>query len=425
MTEAMYEEKAPASLPRKTGLRAKLFSLSAAKKVLVLALVGLLVYAPILALERTIIRDALGPDFTEPDMGVYRARTETILSGGLLYTDTHTETPPLISYLLVPAQVLGGGDSLAYSLYFMFFGFLGGALLYLGLRRYDEKAAFIMALLYVVLPFGLVESANAEDETLVALTVLVPALLMLRQRKKWTAVATGLGIWTKMWAILLLPVQLLHLKTWRERFVHVGIIAAISAAVAGPFYYLCGDDFLWVIRYYFIGVEGRTAEGAGLFYFLRMGGYEVPAPVEFILVIAAVLAALWIAYRRKLGVWESITIMLVAFFLTYPKMHTGYFLIPLAFLLAWGAEDLRIAARCFLLYIPWMLAVGLSPWHVPWQEEGAVFAFDGSWMVGLALNIIIDVILVETTYRAMKKRPFMSRGGGEKSEEYAAAAPSD
>ncbi|MDW5564308.1 MAG: hypothetical protein SA339_13920 [Methanomassiliicoccus sp.] len=388
------------------GMRTRVSSYGPGRKVLVLVAIALLVFTPVLVLEKTIITNGVGSDNTAPDLWIYRARTDTIIHGGLLYTDVRTETPPLICYIMVPAQLLGGAyDDLVYRAYFMLFGLLGGILLYIGLRKYGEKAAFAMAAMYVVMPFGLIEAANAEDETIVALTIIIPALLMLGHRNNWVSVATGLGIWTKMWAILLLPVQLIHLGTWKERFLHLGIIAAITVAVAGPFYYLCGDDFLWFIRYYTIGVQGRTAEGAGIFYFLKAGGLEVPKQIELAIVAVAICAAIWIMYRRKLGVWESITIMLVAFFVTYPKMHTGYWLMPITFLLAWGAEDMRIAGRCFLLYIPWMIAVGFAPGG----SGSAVFTFDGSWMLGLVFALITSAMMIETTYQAMKRRPFVSR----------------
>lgn len=393
-------------------MMAKVHSWSPRRKMEYLVMVGIIVYGIIIAFDTLVLSNLFGA--MHPDVGVYRARTSTILDGGLLYTDVHTETPPLVNYLLVPAQLLGGGDHVwVYAAYFSFFGILTAVLLYWVLRRYNDDLAFMVGLLFILSPFGFMEAGTAEDETIVAFTVIVPALLMLIGKDRLSPVASALAIWTKMWAVLLVPIQFLRAQGWKEKAGIVIVIAAISAAVAIPFLILCGDEFTWFLQYYFIGNSERKAEGFSAFRFLDEGGIGIPMQVELALVLIGLASAYLYAYKKKWGVWESITLAMVVFFALYPKMHIGYYLIPIAFLLVWAAEDAKLAARCFLLYGPAILAVAFHP-----LGDGTAFIqFPGSWMVGLALSLIISGMLIEMTYRALKKKPFVSRGPEDETEQ--------
>jgi len=120
-------------------LLGRISSLSPERKLLLYAAIALLVYGTMIVVDNAFLMAAIDPHLSHPDMDVYRARTQTILDGGLLYRDVHTETPPIINYLLVPAQVLGGAEhDWVWSAYFSLFDFLLAALLYLGLRHLDE-----------------------------------------------------------------------------------------------------------------------------------------------------------------------------------------------------------------------------------------------------------------------------------------------
>ena len=391
-------------------------SWSPLKKSLFILAIGTIVYGTVIALDVLMIGAMAGLESMHPDIDVYRARTSAILEGRLLYSDVHTETPPLINYLLVPAQLLGGGEHIwVYSAYFSFFGILSGLLIYLALRRHNDLLAFTMGLLFILSPFGFMEGGLANDETIVAFTIVVPALLMVLERNRTASLAIGLGIWTKMWAILLAPVQFLHMRSWKERLIMVGIVVGISLAVAAPFLILAGDEFTWFLQYYLIGNSERKNEGFSAHMFLEMGGLEIPNYVTLALVLIGLLAAYLYAYRKGLGKWESMTLAVVVFFCLYHKMHGGYFLIPIAFLLAWGAENWKIAARCFLMYIPVILAVAFSP---TMEQDGGIafFEFEGSWILGLVFALMASIMLLETTYTAMKSKSFITRAIEERSQ---------
>mgnify|MGYP000925104656 CR=1 FL=1 len=385
-------------------------SWSPLKKSLFLIVIAILVYGTVIALDETVITKFTGEEYMHTDIKVYRDRTSTILEGGLLYTDVHTETPPLISYFLIPAQLLGGGDHIwVYSAYFSFFGILSGLLIYHVLRRYDDRSAFAMGLLFILSPFGFVEAGLGQDETIMVFTVIVAALLMAIERNRLASLAIGLGIWTKMWAILLAPVHFLYLRSWRERGIMIGILAAVTILVTVPFLVLAGDEFIWFLQYYFIGNPDRTAEGFSVYQFLKWGGFGLPNMISLTLVLIGLLVAYLYSYKKNLGKWESMTLAIVVFFVLYPKMHTGYYLIPIAFLLAWGAENWKIAARCLLIPIPVWLATAFSPMIGATGDNAAFFQFEGSWILGMLFALAASVMLLETTHAAMKNRSFITR----------------
>lgn len=385
-------------------------SWSPMKKSLFLVLVAIIVYGTVIALDEPVISKVFENGVMHSDIKLYRERTSTILEGGLLYTDVHTETPPLINYLLIPAQLLGGGDHVwVYSAYFALFGLLSALLMYHVLRRYDDRLAFLMGIMFILSPFGFIEAGLGEDETIVAFTVIAPALLMVLERNRLASLAIGLGIWTKMWAILLAPAHFLQQCSWKERWMVIGIIAGVNILVAAPFLILCGDEFTWFLQYYFIGNPERKAEGFSVFQFLQRGGFDVPTQISLAIVLIGLLFAYLYSYRKNLGKWESMTLVVTVFFILYPKMHTGYYLIPLAFLLAWAVENRRIAARCFLLFLPVIFATAFTPTVAPGGGGTAFIEFEGSWAIGLALSLASSIMLLETTYVAMKSKSFITR----------------
>lgn len=399
-------------------------SWSPLKKSLFLVLIAIMVYGTVIALDGPVVSEIFGEENFHPDIRLYRERTSTILEGGLLYTDVHTETPPLINYLLIPAQLMGGGDHIwVYSAYFSFFGLISALMMYHALRRYDDWLAFVMGLLFILSPFGFIEAGLGEDETIVAFTVLLPALLMVLERNRLASLAIGLGIWTKMWAILLAPAHFLQQRSWKERWIMIGIIAGVTILVALPFLILCGDEFTWFLQYYFIGNPDRKAEGFSTFQFLQWGGYGIPMRISLALVLIGLLFAYLYAYKKGLGKWESMTLAVTVFFVLYPKMHTGYYLIPIAFLLAWAAENRHIAARCFLMFLPVILAVAFSPTVGPGGGGTAFIEFEGSWILGLAFALTASIMLLEATYTAMKNKSFITRAIEEEKARGSADGP--
>lgn len=382
-------------------------SLEPQKKVLVLLLITVIIYGSFIAANTLLFSQALDVEWWEPaDLDVYRERTSTILDGRILYRDLHTETPPLINYLLLPPQALGG-DSWIYASYFSFFSFLTATMLYLGLRRWNETRAFITGGLFLLSPFAVVESTlGVQDETVITFMFLLPLILLLHERGRLSALSLGLGIWTKMFSVLLYPVLFLRTRAWSERMIHIALIVGVTAAIVGPFLLICPDDFSWFLQFYFLGVEGRETGGQSIWYFLEQGGIPVPGEVMTVITAIALFAAVWYCYRRQVATWQSALLITVVFFTFYPKIHLAYYMMPIAILLVWASTDRWIAMRCFILFAPIMTAVGFAP-----RESGPpVFDYGWGWIAGLLASLVGTILLLETTLRAMRHRSFLEEG---------------
>ncbi|MFP4545781.1 MAG: hypothetical protein ACLFPN_02905 [Methanomassiliicoccales archaeon] len=384
--------------------------LSFRERVAVLALITLISCGTLISFDHLILGEIIQDMGGEPaDLHVYQERAQTIIDGNLLYRDVHTETPPLVNYLLVPPQLLGG-SALLYSIYFSLWNFLGGLMLYLGLRDWNDYRAFIAGTLFILSPFGLVESTlGVEDESLIAVVSLLPLILLIQRCRRLSALSIGVGVWTKMFAGLFYPLLFLRTRDWGERGLHIAIIAGVTAAVVLPFLILCPDQFVWFLKFYLLGVEGRESGGISFWHFLQMGGVGIPGFVGMALTAGALLLAVYIGHRKGLTTWQSALLILLAFFVFYPKIHLGYYLIPMGVLAVWGATDKGIVLRILLIFVPLAAAVlfSESPTDLP------VLDYGWGWMAGLVLSLLGTLILVETVRRALSSPNFMDGPSGE------------
>jgi len=384
--------------------KTKLFALSPSKKLMVYAIITLLLYGAMIVVDNNYLISAIDEDLSHPDLDVYRARAQTILDGGLLYRDVHTETPPIINYILIPPQLLGGADlDWVWSIYFSMFAFLLAALMYLGLRHLDEGKAYLAGMIVLISPYTLAESGTGEDESIVAFIFMLAVVLMLLRRRNSASASIGVGIWTKMFPILLFPVYFLQQRNWKDRLTVVLFVVAATALIALPFVLLCWDDFSFFLNFYFLGESGRPTGGHSIWHFLWMGGWNPPSVVQLAILGVAMTFAYLYPYYKKMGVWQSVTIMLMTFFTFYPKVHGGYWIMLVALLSVWAVEDRRIWARTFFAFLPMILATMLAQGEV---REPAV-EFYGSWLVGFALALIGLLMFLDATRLAMKQRSFV------------------
>jgi 4-amino-4-deoxy-L-arabinose transferase-like glycosyltransferase len=382
---------------------ARICALSPGRKLILYATIALLVSGTMIVVDNAVLMAAIDPDLSHPDMDVYRARTQTILDGGLLYRDVHTEPPPIINYLLVPPQLLGGaGHDWVWSAYFSLFAFLLSAMLYLGLRHLDENKAYFAGMLVLLSPFTIVESGTGEDESIVAFIFMLAVVLMLLKRNSAASAAIGVGIWTKMFPILLFPVHFLQQRDRRGRIVSVLFLALSTGLIALPFVVMCWDDFSFFLNFYFLGEEGRPTGGHSIWHFLYMGGWSLPSLVQLALLGGAMAFAYLYPYHKKMPVWQSVTLMLMVFFIFYPKVHGGYWIMLVALLSVWAVRDLRIWARSFFAFLPLILATMFA------EGEGTAppVEFYGSWLLGFFLALIGLIMFADAVRLALKKPAF-------------------
>jgi len=393
---------------------ARMRAIPRSKRALVIVVVGVLMVSGLIALDQLYLHKTFADEFGWlSDVTFYQNRTQAVLEGKILYRDLQIEAPPLDIYFMLPAQI-AGGSNLDYQLYFSMFTILSALVLYYGLRRFDDYYAFIAALLFLVSPFGTVESTiGIQDKSMIAFFFLLAVVLALQKRDRISSGLSVIGTWTKVFPGLFYPVLFLHTRSWRERGIQLGIIALISLLVAAPFLILAPNEFLKFPLYYLLGSQSAgggsvpAVSGISVWDYLRTAGLDIPGYVLLGLTVAAYLGALWYGHRKKLGLWTCTALVMVAFLVIYPRIWVGYLILPVALLLIWAAKDKWIAIRLWLMYLPFMgtlLFTSDNPRYVP------IINFSGSWAVGLFLTLLGFAILVDTTRCAIRTPSFISGG---------------
>lgn len=379
------------------------------RRALVILVVGVVLLGSLVTIDQLVVHnyleETIGPT---SDVPYYRARTLTVLNGGWLYRDIACESPPLIVYFMLPAQLFGGQDWI-YEVYFSAFTIITALFLYVGLRRWDDYRAFMIAILFLFLPFGTTESTfGIQDEAIVTFLFMIPLVLAMHHRLRLSAATIAVGFLTKIFNVFFYPVLLLNTKSWRERFIQIGIIALASLVIAAPFLAIAPDEFIAFPSYYFLGGGSGPTGGISIWDFLALGGLNIPGGVLLAIVASAFAASLWMVHKKKLGFWEGTLVVLVALLLVYQRTALVYYTLPVTLLLLWGSQYVGIAIRCFLMYVPFGACVFFSKSNalgVPFIDA------TWGWIAGLLLSVIGSAMMVETTLTALKKTPFTASNG--------------
>jgi hypothetical protein len=266
------------------------------------------------------------PRFADP----WIARTETILSGGLLYRDVFTTTPPLTNLLLMPPALvskafghLNPWSTLSFMIYFSLFNLFGAfVLFYMGSSRIDGYRAAMFFLLNP-LTFGNTV-LRRQDESIVVFFIGVALLLFLKQHHFRSALAIAAAMLVKLTGGVVLVIALIHSRKWHYLIAPVVFFFLVMA----PFLILAGSDAIfWDVNrvetqhpFQFNGVSWGA-----LWNQYQAEAQQMPLPLaSFIFLVGVGGTILLIAWKRY-GVLEDITILLIVVLTLSPKLHTGYF----------------------------------------------------------------------------------------------------
>jgi hypothetical protein len=376
------------------------------QKAAVLLIIGLLLYGSLIVINETVVI----PNHAFPvndDINFYRNRTSDILHGEIPYKDFSMESPPIIDYIMLPAQ-LAGGETYQYSLYFSIFSIFTGISFYAFLRRYDEQAAFVAGLAFIFMPYAFIDSTfGVQDEAISTFIFLLPLLIYVIGRFKTAALVDTIGIWTKFFNGVIFLVLLIKAPTRRDAWKIFGITALITAAVAIPFLIIAPEKFLSFPSYYLLQDKSAQTGGLSMWHFWDMGGFTLPGTIGVIMTLIAILGASYYVYRNRDSTtfWGGCFIVMMAFFIFYPKIHLAYYLMPVGLLMMWGATNKKVLAKCFLSYLPLFLAACLAE-NVTGKPA---LSFPGSWFVGFLLVLVANIFLLDTFMRARKERVFFER----------------
>jgi hypothetical protein len=366
---------------------------STKKKILVLICLTIIIHTTL------IIVDTYGVSQTtifgeqskiKCDLYRYASRAETVLRGDLLYRDIHTETPPLISYLFIIPTAFSS-SALSFQIFLSFFNLCTILLLFCALRDTDENLAFISGLLYLFIPLTTDTAVFViQDEPIVSFFFLLPVVLMRWEKRTYAAVIIGLGIWIKAFPLLLLPILLIKDNKSKERLLHLGIVAGLSLLIILPYIVLCPDEFLEFLRFYIVGkdgVKGISFWRFGVYEFLGNGGKISLA----ILIGGMGVVYAWL-YKAKKSVWKSCLIVLFAFFVLYRKIHSNYFLYPLALLTPFHFMDKGVRWRMWAMLV---VAISLQPY------AGSI-GLDILPFMPVILSLLLIVLLLSLIHKIVK-----------------------
>lgn len=323
------------------------------------------------------------PRFADPWM----ARTETILSGGLLYRDVFTTTPPLTNLLLIPPSLvpiyfgnINPWSTLSYMLYFSLFNlFAALVLLKMGETR---REGFRAAVLFLLNPLTFGNTVlRRQDESILVFFFALALLLILKRRHMKAAVAIGVATLVKISAGILVPIAFLHSRNWRYLVVPISVFMIILA----PFLILAGSDAIFWDFNKGGGEHPFQYRGVSLAKLLN-DAYTVQIPLAVmstILVVGVGIVALFIVWKR-FGVLQDTIILVTAVFLLSPKLHTGYFSM-LVFAMAPLLKDRKLAA-VYLLFGLVALVADIYKWPI----ENFPITF---WLMIAAFLLLIYLVV--------------------------------
>ena len=257
-------------------------------------------------------------------------------------------------------------------------------------------------------PFAFIDATfGVQDKGIVIFMFIFPLLLFVVQRYKTSSFLNALGIWTLFFNATIFLIWLIKARTNNARWMIFGITVIITAAVAVPLLLIAPNQFLSFPSYYLL--QNPTAEigGLSIWHFFAQGGYSLPGTLEDVLTVSAILLASYFVYRKRDSTtfWEGCVIVLLAFFVFYPKINLTYYILPISLLIVWGVDNRSVMIRCFVLYIPLMLAACLTE-NVT-RQPAIVFPF--SWIVGSLLVLGTNILLIDTFIKARKKKTFFER----------------
>ncbi len=225
-------------------------------------------------------------------------------------------------------------------------------------RRREAQARFQ----YACNPIALMIAVIHSQVEPISLVFLVAAYLVARPRAAtagsaggaWRAVCTGLlfglALSAKSWPIVLLPVVLAMLPTWRQRlfgFVASGAVP-LFFLVTLPLFVNTSVDNLKHAAQYMGGVRPIVGEW-GWTALLTGGNWElVPAYSRYgQILLYATLLVVGLLWRRANRI-DQTSAMLLAFMIVTPRMGTQYLLWFVPFLVArptrWSQPAMGVAA---------------------------------------------------------------------------------
>ncbi|MCE5295653.1 MAG: hypothetical protein LLG16_00930, partial [Euryarchaeota archaeon] len=107
------------------------------------------------------------------------------------------------------------------------------------------------------------------------------------------------------------------------------------------------------------------------------------------------------------GAWKSATLIMVVFIIVYPKMHKGYYIMPMALLMVWAVDDWRILVRLFVSFLPLHYAAVCQTGKAEFLSD--CFGNNNIWFFGFVLVLIGTLLFVDSMRLAFKREMLSDR----------------
>lgn len=211
------------------------------------------------------------------------------------------------------------------------------------------------------------------------LFLLLSLLLFDRGRHGWSALLLALGVWTKLFPVLLLPWMVamqVRDRQWRRLLTFMALFLSVSVAVNLPFYVANPDGWLYTLRFH----AGRPSDGGSVWSYLP--GISVAWVDRWSLLLGAV-GATWagaMAFTSRTGMARAALVALACLFLVLKVTSPQYdlWLVPFLALASAPAALAGLFVGADLLYC--------------WASFQALYAaWGGHGMLGEALPLVVGI----------------------------------
>ncbi len=340
------------------------------------------------------------PRFADP----WIIRAETLLSGGKLYSDVFTASPPLINFLMIPPTVVSGlfehrnpWSTLSFMSYFSLFNlFTAYVLLFIAK---NPKEGYTSALYFLLNPLTFGNSIlRRQDEPILVFFFSLSLLFLFHERRWKSLIAIGFTMLIKLSGSLMIPVAFLRSRDWK----YLLIPPAIFAAVFAPFIISGGQTAV-------TNVTQKGTQHPFRFRGISLGALwekiQGGAPPSSVVIYSAVLVTLvglilLLIYRKPAGLFEDMSLLATGVLLSAPNLHNGYLLI-LVLMMTPLVHKYRLQWFYFIFGLSALIADMYK-----WPIENFKIAF--GLMVITFVAMILAMVRVRRPYKSTEAAPIQN-----------------
>lgn len=259
-----------------------------------------------------------------------------ILHGGLPYRDFPCTHGPLFPYLMAASFGIWNHNGSA-AMIFIAFDLAVLALLYkIAKETLGGRAAWDAVWLWTVNPaVWIITVRYAQDETIIAAFLLLVAYLYSKQTQWWHAAVLSLGI---LFTKFTTAAGMFAIYTFSTRKVRDAIVATVILVGVFAIFAAQGADITKPFT-----LEDMAIEGINITVLVdRITQHHYLAVLHrpfSILAVVTSLAVLFVCHRRRMSIYDTLAVFLMAFLILSPRSFKFYRLWYMAPLTLWTVKS--------------------------------------------------------------------------------------